>query len=402
MLNVVEAIRGFNAQREPERLALKYARMRLDPFVFYRGTCHLYYQRLASVEMPPGAPLGWICGDLHLENYGSYKGDNGLVYFDINDFDEAVLAPVTWDLVRLVASLLVASSALRLPRPSADVFARALVNAYARALEAGKARWVERQTARGLIRQLLGGLRERRHAALLDRRTELRRKRRRLRCDGKSALPANRKQRARAEALLEASGVAQAQRRYYEVLDVARRVAGTGSLGVERYIVLVRGTGSPNGNVLLDLKQVLPSALAERVTTAQPAWRSTAHRVVALQNRMQAASPALLEAIARRRGAFVLRQLQPTEDRVSLDASRVKFGAIARVLDDMGQMLAWAHLRASGRQGAASADALIAFGADRKAWRADLLAAARRSAELNEQDWKAYAAAFDAGAFAQP
>ncbi|HQR21831.1 MAG TPA: DUF2252 family protein, partial [Burkholderiaceae bacterium] len=157
-LNVVEAIRDFNADREPERLALKYARMRQDPFVFFRGSCHLFYQRLESVELPGDAPLGWICGDLHLENYGSYKGDNGLVYFDINDFDEAVLAPVTWDLVRLAASLRVAASSLRLAQPSADALAKALVGAYARALEAGKARWVERQTARGLIRELLDRL----------------------------------------------------------------------------------------------------------------------------------------------------------------------------------------------------------------------------------------------------
>jgi uncharacterized protein (DUF2252 family) len=280
------------------------------------------------------------------------------------------------------------------------VLAKGLVNAYGRTLEAGKARWLERQTARGLVKQLLDGLQHRRHAAFLDRRTEPHRQRRRLRCDGRVALPASATQRARAEALLHASEAAQEQPRYFEVLDVARRIAGTGSLGVERYILLVRGIGSPNGNQLLDLKQVLPSALEPHLKAAQPVWPSPAHRAVAVQSRMQAASPALLEAIAKRRSAFVLRRLQPTEDGVSLDASRSKFTAIAKVNDDMGQMLAWAHLRASGRQGAETADALIAFGADRKSWRNDLLQAAHQCAEQNQQDWNEYARAYDQGAFA--
>jgi uncharacterized protein (DUF2252 family) len=49
---------------------------------------------------------------------------------------------------------------------------------------------------------------------------------------------------------------------FFEVLDVAHRIAGTGSLGLERYVVLIEGKGSPNGNYLLDLKQSLASSLA--------------------------------------------------------------------------------------------------------------------------------------------
>ena len=47
------------------------------------------------VEALPHSPVCWICGDLHIENFGSYKGDNRLVYFDLNDFDESILAPVS-------------------------------------------------------------------------------------------------------------------------------------------------------------------------------------------------------------------------------------------------------------------------------------------------------------------
>ena len=68
--------------------------MASDPFYFFRGTAHLFYEDLVNTEAAlPGQPLTWVCGDLHIENFGSYKGDNRLVYFDINDFDEANLAP---------------------------------------------------------------------------------------------------------------------------------------------------------------------------------------------------------------------------------------------------------------------------------------------------------------------
>jgi len=63
MLDVVETIRRFNADREPERLAMKYANMRESPFVFLRGTCHLFYDRLSSVALPAGAPSAWVCGE---------------------------------------------------------------------------------------------------------------------------------------------------------------------------------------------------------------------------------------------------------------------------------------------------------------------------------------------------
>src|SRR5712671_315 len=51
------------------------------------------------------APLVWVCGDLHLENFGSFHGDDGRANFDVNDFDEAALAPASWDLARLLTSL---------------------------------------------------------------------------------------------------------------------------------------------------------------------------------------------------------------------------------------------------------------------------------------------------------
>src|SRR5262245_49567980 len=142
-MDVVETIHRFNAGRDPELLESKYARMRTSPFVFMRGACHLFYERLASVDLPASVPLAWACGDLHLENFGSYKGDNGLVYFDLNDFDESALAPASWDVVRLLTSLLTAAKSLRIERSEAQALCREFITAYASALESGEARWVE-------------------------------------------------------------------------------------------------------------------------------------------------------------------------------------------------------------------------------------------------------------------
>ena len=86
MQNIVLDILNFNAGRDSERLAMKYHNMRRDAFVFLRGTCHLFYARLPRHTLFQSAPLAWCCGDMHLENFGSYKADNRLVYFDINDF----------------------------------------------------------------------------------------------------------------------------------------------------------------------------------------------------------------------------------------------------------------------------------------------------------------------------
>src|SRR5215475_7178169 len=94
---VIERIAALNAGREPERLRMKYAKMASDPFIFFRGSCHLFYDDWPARHELDDAPLGWVCGDLHLENFGSYRGENRLVCFDITDFDEAALAPVTWD-----------------------------------------------------------------------------------------------------------------------------------------------------------------------------------------------------------------------------------------------------------------------------------------------------------------
>jgi uncharacterized protein (DUF2252 family) len=141
-VKIVDAIRRFNAGRDPERLAMKYRNLRASPSLFLRGACHLFYARLPKHKLFAPGPAAWISGDLHFENFGSYKGANRLIYFDINDFDEALLAPAAWDILRLLASVLVARQALHLKRGQADRLCEEVIDAYGLALATGKAGWM--------------------------------------------------------------------------------------------------------------------------------------------------------------------------------------------------------------------------------------------------------------------
>ncbi|MFC7286753.1 DUF2252 domain-containing protein [Herminiimonas glaciei] len=397
-MKVINRILKANEGRDPQRLAMKYAAMRTDPFVFLRATCHLFYDRLPKDGMFKSSPLVWSCGDLHIENFGSYKGDNRLAYFDINDFDEAALAPVPWELSRLLVSILVGVPSLGLSNMDAHTLAQECMHAYSHALGLGKSRWVERETASGLVGQLLDQVRLRSRVDFLNKRTLKSKGQRRFRIDGKKLLPISELERKQIHRFMYDFAQAQDQPGFYKTIDIARRVAGTGSLGVARYAILVEGKGSPEQNYLLDLKQALPSSIARHLPKLQPEWNNHAERVVSLQRRMQAVSIAFLHAVEIQGQSYVLRALQPTEDRVPLTGQQHHLDHLLGVVRVMGQCLAWAQLRSAGRQGSAIADALIDFSA-RKKWQANLLPVCHELAARVKEDWRSYCTAYDDGIF---
>src|SRR5215831_15146346 len=109
MKTLEDRIKEFHSNRQQPTLAMKYKFMADNEFTFFRATCHLFYEDLAKRPALKHGPPVWVCGDLHLENFGSYRASNGLVYFDINDFDEAALAPASWELVRFLCSIAMAA-----------------------------------------------------------------------------------------------------------------------------------------------------------------------------------------------------------------------------------------------------------------------------------------------------
>ena len=405
-MDLIHQILAHNAGREPERLQRKYDRMRESAFVFLRATCPLFWRRLpAGLALfeagPDGAPPVWSCGDLHFENVGSYEGDNLQTYFDINDFDESALAPASWDLLRLLASLRVGADTLEIDAEAARALCRTTLQAYVQALRRGKAFWIERDVADGVVRELLDQLRRRDAEAFLDKRSSGRGASRRLKVDGKRALKASEAEQQQVCAFMAGFAATQPDPDFFRVLDVERRVAGTGSLGLARWVVLVQGEGGDSGQRLLDLKQAVPASLEALLPAhgvAQPVWPDAATRIVTLQQRLQAVPMAWLHAVRLGDMPCVLRELQPTEDRVSLDRATTSGEALRDFAATLGRLLAWAQLRSGGQGGSATTDALIAFG-ERQDWHASMLDTAETMALQVEQDWAAYAAAHDAGRF---
>src|SRR5215510_5195513 len=137
--DVAERILHFNQDRQPELLRMKLKKLRDNAFIFLRGTCHLFYEEWPTDSVLNEAPRVWLCGDLHLENFGSFKGDNRLVYFDVNDFDEAALAPCLWDVARLLTSVLVGADSLKIRSRDKQTACQLCLDAYCRALAMGHA-----------------------------------------------------------------------------------------------------------------------------------------------------------------------------------------------------------------------------------------------------------------------
>jgi uncharacterized protein (DUF2252 family) len=395
-VDVVREIRAFNAGRDPERLKLKYRAMAASPFAFLRGSCHLFYRRLPRDGVFATAPAVWVCGDLHIENFGSYRGDNRLTYFDVNDFDESALAPASWDLVRFLTSLHVGADTLSIGRAKVDRLCQRFVDAYAAALTQGKAYWVERDTSTGLVRDLFDELRDRDRAGFIAARTVVKGKKRVLKVDGQKALPVSDPQREAVVDFMRDYAKSRSDPGFFKVLDVARRIAGTGSLGVDRFVILIEGRGSPEGNYLLDLKRALPSSLLPRLKVRQPHWRCEGERAVTLQRRLQAIPMAFLEAVQLSDASYVLRSLQPSEDRVKLEKTQGDMALLEPLVGTMGQIVAWGQLRSAGQSSSAIADDLIAFGTRRK-WKEQLLLAADAAAAQTHRDAAEFAEAFGDG-----
>ena len=92
--------------RVPELVPIRYGRMLVSPFTFYRGAALIMASDLAATPRS-GLPVQ-VCGDAHLSNFGVFASPERQLMFDINDFDETLPGPWEWDVKRLAASFEVA------------------------------------------------------------------------------------------------------------------------------------------------------------------------------------------------------------------------------------------------------------------------------------------------------
>jgi uncharacterized protein (DUF2252 family) len=383
--NLVERIKLFHHDRIPALVQRKYEKMATDSFTFFRGTCHLFYEDWPLQTPLNNAPKTWICGDLHIENFGTYKGNNRLVYFDINDFDEAVLAPCTWDITRLVTSVLVGAKSYKVSDSEALALALHLLDTYRHTLTQNKALWIERDVSEGLIRELIDKSKTRKREDLLKKYAVNKADQFELSDPDKSSkhvLPITAEERKIVEVLSQQFMDHEHFSEDVTLLDVAFRIAGTGSLGLPRYILLIQVEGKRR---LLDLKQARSSCLMSHLPTPQPSWSTEAQRIVTLQSRLQAIAPALLMPLHHATHSYVLRELQPSEDKVEL--KDVTFREQTEAIQSMAQIVAWNHLRSSGQQGSATIDELVEF-AQQSSWTDTVIDYARQYSQQVEADWQ--------------
>ncbi len=381
--DLLRRIEIYNRGREPERLAIKYARMRSSAFVFLRGTAHLFYEDWPRRSPLNDAPKAWICGDLHLENFGGYTAADGQPHFDVSDFDEAARAPVTWELARLCVSLLLAASSIGMKKLESNDLVGCCLDGYAAALSERAPAPIDAKTSQSDLRRFLRQLSSNDQAAFLQARTTGKGAARRLRILKDKTLPAHPIQTKRLKRWWKIYRTGPETRRYGKLLDVARRITGTGSLGVRRYALLV---ATDKDARLLELKESVPAAMIlQRRAPAKP-WPSEAARVTTVQRHAQAAPPRLLAAVEIDKRSFILRELHPGDDKLTVAKGNAQHQRLARLAPWLGRVAAASHLRTAGWRGAAPALELAAF-AMGKAWRKRVAKYARIYKEVVERDW---------------
>src|SRR6476660_7034489 len=102
----VELLESQAPSRVPELVPIRYGRMLVSPFTFYRGAALIMAADLAS--SPTSGLHAQLCGDAHLSNFGVFASPDRRLVFDLNDFDETLPGPWEWDVKRLAASVAVA------------------------------------------------------------------------------------------------------------------------------------------------------------------------------------------------------------------------------------------------------------------------------------------------------
>ena len=147
----IALLEGQAATRVPELVPIRYGRMLVSPFTFYRGAALIMASDLS--QTPTTSLRAQLCGDAHLSNFGVFGSPERRLVFDINDFDETLPGPFEWDLKRLAASLEVAGR----DRGYSDAEREGIVLTCVRTYREAMARLRGRDQPRGVLRELRRG-----------------------------------------------------------------------------------------------------------------------------------------------------------------------------------------------------------------------------------------------------
>ena len=368
--------------RVPELVPVRWGRMMVSPFTYYRGAALPMASDLATT--PVSGLAVQACGDAHLSNFGIFGSAERRLMFDVNDFDETLPGPWEWDVKRLAASLEVACRESQfLPKQRRDIVVSAVAQ-YRQAMRnfAGMTNlevWYSRADVDQLRAQFDSQLQARQRkfmdkglakARTRDSMQELAKLTRMV--DGRPRIISDPPLLVPVDELVPAqidradietqmkSLIAKYQRtletdrRYllhqFEFCDMARKVVGVGSVGTRCWIILMLGRDEADP-LFLQVKEAEASVLSGFVGTSRHA--NQGQRVVAGQRLMQASSDIFLgwqrieAGLDDRPRDFYVRQLRDWKFSVEIELLRPEGLQLYAAL--CGWTLARAHARSGDR-----------------------------------------------------
>jgi uncharacterized protein (DUF2252 family) len=417
----VSVLEAQAESRVPELVPIRYGRMLLSPFTFYRGAAAVMASDLAVT--PVSGLTVQVCGDAHLSNFGVFASPERQLIFDINDFDETYPGPWEWDVKRLAASFVVVGRENGFTAKQRRDVVRATVRRYQTAMASfAQMGELDLWYTRADVRPGQGILSKPPSKAQVKKLTKggaKARSRDSLHAYGKLVAERNGQQRiigspplivpvsdllpeadresfeATFRDLLKRYGhTLPSDRRVlldrFSFVDMARKVVGVGSVGTRCWIVLLRGRDDDDP-LFLQVKEAQRSVLVDHLRGKdRPAYENEGERVVAGQRLMQAASDIFLgwehvDGMDGQQRDFYVRQLRDWK------SSAVPETMAPADMVAYGEVCAWTLARAHARSG--DRIALAAYLGEDDAFARAIGEFAERYADQNERDHSALAAA---------
>ena len=410
--------------RVPELVPIRWGRMMVSPFTYYRGAALPMASDLATT--PVSGLAVQACGDAHLSNFGLFGSAERRLMFDVNDFDETLPGPWEWDVKRLAASLEVAARENRVPAKQRREIVTTAVARYRMAMREFASMtnldvWYAHADITELRSQMDTQLRARQRKYLDQGLAKARTRdsmqelvklcqtvdgRPRIISDPPLLVPLDElvpAETERADFEGEVTGLIakyrrtlETDRRYlleqFEFCDMARKVVGVGSVGTRCWIVLMLGRDETDA-LFLQVKEAEASVLSRFVGASK--YANQGQRVVAGQRLMQASSDIFLgwqrieAGLDGQSRDFYVRQLRDWKFSVEIALLRPEG------LQMYGALCGWTLARAHARSGDRIAIASYLGGSD--AFDRAIAKFAPAYADQNERDHQALVDAVKSG-----
>jgi len=398
-----------SAARAPELVPIRHGRMLVSPFTFFRGGALVMAADLARA--PSSGIYVQACGDAHLSNFGLFATPERTLAFDINDFDETHPAPFEWDVMRLVASIVVAADDLGLERKASQRLAAHAAGRYREQIRTlSEMRFLDVWYSHVDVRDRADEIHETYTKAQRKRAAKALEKARRKTNVGALDRLAERvdgKWRIKDDPPLIVHGDVTAERaedlhaffdqyveslpkdllplvRHYRIADFARKVVGVGSVGTEAFVALLIGTRGDDA-LFLQMKEATDSVLARY--TMSDVFKHQGARVVFGQRLMQASSDLFLGHASantshRKNVDFYVRQLNDYKS--SADIAKMDETSLANYTEVCAEALARAHARSG------SANAISGYLGKGQVFDTSMGSFAVEYADQNKQDYDAF------------